>query len=475
MPTPVSRGEPVALANREELLAAYRAELEAIRDDLYDELGNDEQAYAALWQGDELHPHTPEAEHIWRNARGVDPWRHHDLAILLHARAYDLEAAGDPDAERYWREALEQWAQVVADDALWNRLTAHLDTVTGQTVDREVIAAVRAQLPRDLLGVHVTLIAAYGSASPGRARVHARLLKEAPFDPEIVAELRHGLVADVVGGVHKAVQAARYADTIEQLRTKLAIDADHPELIRWLLHTTRTWNELLYPEGNWALIGRNLATAVDAAEPLGEKASDDDGPLRAELARLQYWRGLTAVREVNDKLKGTTSAPVRRHLQAAADGALAAFNRALRLDPNVVIAPFYSDLPMLQVHALVFSGLLELLEGQAAGGPTAAERHYRKATQRLRKATEGNADEPTIWLYLSDALLGPDHVSEQEMNEVRKAIARAEGLIGTSPAQGQSQQHKHLGVVKQKLAFKQLMVGDTTGLADLLKMTGTGS
>ncbi len=454
------------------LVVLYRSELEAIRDDLYDDLGNAEQAYAALRAGDDLHPYTPEAEYLWRNAQGADPWRHHDLAVLLHARAYDLEAADDPDAERYWREALEKWAEVVTDDAFWNRLTAHLDTVRGQPVDREMVAAVRARLPRELLGVHAALIEAYRSTAPERARVHARLLKKAPFDAEVVAALRHGSVADVVDGVHKAVQAGMYADTIERLRTMLAIDDDHPELIRWLLHTIRVWNEQLAQAGNWAAIGRNLATADQAAEPLGGKAPAGAGPLRAELARLQYWRGLTGVRDVNDKLRVAPSPTVRRELQKAADGAVAAFERALRFDPNLVVAPFYADLPQLQAHAYFFCGFLELLGGHSATGPSARGRHCRKAAQHLRKATERNGDEVMVWLHLSDALLGPDEVSEQDMSEAGRAIARAEALIGTSPTQMQAQLRKQLGAVKQQLAYRQLMAGDTGVLSELFKVAG---
>lgn len=439
-------------------LTAYREQLTAIRDDIYDAIGGDDEAYAALRQGGDLHPYTALAEQIWRKARGPDLWRQHDLAILLHARAYDLEAADDPDAERYWREALAQWGAIVAADGFWDRLAAHMDLATGQPVDRATVAAVRARLPIDLLDVHVTLIQRYRTTDLRRARSHVRLLKQAPFDPGVIARLRHDLVADTVAGAHQAVQAGRYEDIIERLQAWLAVDEDNPELIRWLLYATREWNQRLVHEGNWGLIGRNLATATDGSRPLLGSATADGSPLAAELARMQYWRGLMGVREVSDALQGGATPPsARRNLEKTAANAVGAFDRAVELDPNLLVDAWYSGLSQRTGEAHFLCGMCELMEASNWKG-FSRTRHCREAARHLRSSAAVNRDVPGVWLYLCDALLMPDDVPKDNLDEAAEALTTAESLTRASAPDPQLREH--LDQVRKLLAFELIRAGD---------------
>lgn len=140
----------------------------------------DGDAYASLGTGGDAQPWSARAEELWGSGGG--PWRTHHLAVALHARAYDLELADDPDAAfPYWKRALAHWAELYHDSAFWDRMHEHLEAVTGAPVPAATVQEVRERLPRDLLAPHLTLAGDRRVRDPLYARRHLDLVRESGF------------------------------------------------------------------------------------------------------------------------------------------------------------------------------------------------------------------------------------------------------------------------------------------------------
>jgi tetratricopeptide (TPR) repeat protein len=400
---------------------AVAADLEAIASQLRQAIDAalvpEVRAYGTLRVGSDVHPWTADAEATWRAAEGPDPWRSHDLAVALHARAYDLEQEGSDEALAYWREALRYWSAVCKDDAIWELLLAGLGDTLGARAPASVIERTRARLPGDLLAVHEALVEDYRHHDRGRAREHMRILKTAPFDQAVIDAVRSRLIKPVLDDAVAAAHASRYEDAVSELEAWLFIDERNHELIRLLVYTLRGWNETVFQLEEFDRIRRNNEVAEAALDQLPAKARAHGGSLAAEAARMHFWRGLLAATEGSRQFDPESSASARRALPPLREGAKQ-LELAQRIDPEVVDDPNYGDVRRLQAEAEVVCGQCELV--LEAG--SAAQDHFRQAI-RL------NPDDPIGYLMLTAALLGPATVSREVLGDAERLLENARGKM----------------------------------------------
>lgn len=421
------------------------ARLRVIRADLLGRLAEsrkpDQQAYAALVQDRELHPWTEQAEYIWVKATGPDPWRDHHLAVLHHAKAYDLESKGSAQALRHWSAALQHWSRVHADDAFWARLARHLSEHMGTEVPPDVVAKVRSRLPRELLEPQRDLIAAYHLGNPERARSHMVILKSAPFDRDLIDGLRIQFAADVVATIPDAVEAASFEAMIAELRRWQHIDDDNAHLLRSLLYAYRKFNEHLEKVDDGLIrIAENIRQTEQILQVIGMPPADPPGVARyvarlqalrpaglpqaalaAEIARHEFWSGYVNERLADERFSWESSPESRKECERSAARAVQHFGSARMLDPQLALDHYYSEMPSLEASAESLWGLC-LQRAQEFVG----------AAQHLRRATALKPDGPRYFSELAQALLVPDPVSATALAEAEHAINRAKTLLTKS-------------------------------------------
>jgi hypothetical protein len=301
----------------------------------------DADAYASLRTSGEPQPWSARAEERWE--RGGGPWRAHHLAIALHARAYDLELAGDaPAAFPYWKRALAQWAGLYHDSAFWDRMHEHLEAVTGAPVAPETIQQVRERLPRDLLAPHLTLADEHRVDDPARARAHLELVRGSGFGHSAVTRARSELVRGVLREVGRDVEEGRFADVVELLESWLRVDPTNIELARALLYATRQHVEVVVAAPGWpAKIAPLVERVARLVLPAWDEVGTPQGAFAVELARHEYWRGIV----VRERESGPASDPAV--LEEATMRSGRHLLRAMELDRDLALKSMYRDVEQL--------------------------------------------------------------------------------------------------------------------------------
>jgi hypothetical protein len=408
-------------------IATARAQLVATAADLRTAIAAgadpDARAYAALVRDGDVQPYTREAEALWLTCPGTEDWRRHDLAILLHANAYDLEAAGAAGAEEYWRRALVEWAAVHADDAFWTRLAAHVERCSGDPLDPALVAEIRAGLPRELLDVHRSLVERYRGSERTRAAAHMRVLREAPFPAAVKDELRGKLASPAVDAALESAELLQHEAGLARLEDALRLDPDHPELVRTFLYVTRRWNERLWNEHAWDTIRANTRRADEALGALGARLDDARGPVRGEIARLRYWLAVGALYEARDLFEFDAPRSVVDDADRLAAQAIERFDEAHDLDGELTIDAYYGDIDDFRGHAFAMRGKCELVRG-TNGNPGA----FPVAVRHFRRARELDPDDLAGRIHLVQALIAcddSDRLDEAEQ-ELRQAHSHAE-------------------------------------------------
>lgn len=422
-----------------------RAELQAIaaqlRSSLAERLSPDQQAYAALMKNGELHPWTEQSEAIWARASGSDPWCDHHLAILHHARAYDLETAGSPEAFQHWSAALRHWSAVHADDAFWARMARHLTERMGAEIAPGVIDGVRTRLPRELLEPHRDLIAAYQTSDPERARSHMRVLTSAPFDPDVIDRIRCQFTEEVLAAVPDAVMTADFEGIIARLRGWQHIDQDNAHLLRSLLYVYRKFNEQTWEaDDGITRVSENVAAAGQILKTLGVSPPDPagvagyvdrlkalrpggllGGALTTEIARHEVWGGLVSYRLASQRFPRQSDPRSRRECERSAAMAVDHFAVARQLDPHLALDSYYSAVPSIEASVESLWGLCLV-----------AKKDYAEAVKHCRRATTLDPSDAEYFFGLAQSLLMLDNTTDAMCAEIAQAISRAERLAKKS-------------------------------------------
>ncbi len=132
--------------------------------------------------------YTEEAFSAWAELLERHPGNHrplHHLAIMHHARAFDLERSADPtQSDVHWQTALALWHRLWLDDGLWEALAGRLEEGP-----QNPVAHVRERWPVQLLQVHFDL-ALSDQCKHYRALQHVALALDSPFPAELKDEVR---------------------------------------------------------------------------------------------------------------------------------------------------------------------------------------------------------------------------------------------------------------------------------------------
>jgi len=129
----------------------------------------------------------------------------HDMAVRAHARALDLELAGEPltgaqcaERDQLWDTAATKWAAVLRRPALWDHVRSRMVTLDDRRLDESTLDALRDALPRALVLPIVELAVA--------AEDPTRLVAQAARWQPVCAEV-HDLVTDAAGPLIDRIDA----------------------------------------------------------------------------------------------------------------------------------------------------------------------------------------------------------------------------------------------------------------------------
>jgi tetratricopeptide (TPR) repeat protein len=350
-----------------------------------EDLDPTELAYAQLWRGEELEPWSGPAQDSWeRQSRDTvdddtDVGVVHHLAVLHHARAYDLEStAGVEVALPHWDKALGHWAWLYRNDGFWAAMARHLAEVTSQDVPAAVVAEVRERLPADLLAVHTSLAIEHRLRDPDTARAHMALVERSAFPPEAIAAARHGLTADLDNRVAQAVQRSRFGAAFDDVAAWLRVDPTNRSFLRNLLYVSNNWAEFLNKQKRWTAAMGGLLDEVDALlNPALSLLGDELGALATELARHEFWRGFCRTVTVGTTPPDATADRLQADLRSLSS-ATGHFRRALELDPTLALVGYYNANRELAVVLTRMAELAVRLEPDSRE----IEEHLREALER---------------------------------------------------------------------------------------------
>ena len=155
--------------------------------------GND-QALAALAQGE-----TAAASRIWEEqelAYSEANVSMHNLAVLAHAKALDMEqansqrdlsAAKKKERTQWWQRAFERWQILLDHEGFWSRLTARIRDLDDQRLTNGTARRLRATLPLALLSINGQLaVQAAEAESVAEARRHRRIMQGSGFESSVI-------------------------------------------------------------------------------------------------------------------------------------------------------------------------------------------------------------------------------------------------------------------------------------------------
>ncbi|MDP2954858.1 MAG: hypothetical protein Q8N53_00440, partial [Longimicrobiales bacterium] len=150
-------------------------------------------ALSALGRGD-----VPGAERAWkeREREGtVASISTHNLAVLAHASALDLELAGADggtraaDRDRLWHESLKRWLVVLREEAFWERVEARVRELDDPRLTRGTVLRMRGTLPKALLAINALLaLRAAEAGNRAEARRHVEYMRVSGFDAGAISD-----------------------------------------------------------------------------------------------------------------------------------------------------------------------------------------------------------------------------------------------------------------------------------------------
>ena len=157
-----------------------------------DATAREDPALEALTAGD-----TTTAVQIWREHGGIGA---HNLAVLFHATALDLDLSSEPlkaDAQRRrdrcWRESFSSWKTAIDSEEFWSRLTARIPELQDPRLTTGPGRRIRAALPRTLLSISARLAVAARASKAADGAATSTCMSEADSAPRLREALREAL------------------------------------------------------------------------------------------------------------------------------------------------------------------------------------------------------------------------------------------------------------------------------------------
>lgn len=174
----------------------------------------DDEALSALSRGED-----EQAAGIWKrqeSGQSASNVSMHNLAVLMHARALDMESqngnnsAVDPvKRTELWKSAYQRWNVLLDDEAFWSRLTARIRALDDPRLTTGTARRMRASLPLALLLISAQL--ALRSAELGKAddsKQHLAVMKASGFGEAVMQEALRQAVAPIRDRIKNLCQAA---------------------------------------------------------------------------------------------------------------------------------------------------------------------------------------------------------------------------------------------------------------------------
>lgn len=160
--------------------------------------GPDQAALTQLQRGDIAGAHRAWSAESQDDASG--PVVNHNLAVLHHALALDLETAGQwhgtapkSQADRidqHWMLALKYWAIVADDEAFWDRVNARAKELDDPRLTSGFVRRLRQSLPQAILAINVGIaVRAARRGDVDEAARHAKYVYDSDFDPDLIDRL----------------------------------------------------------------------------------------------------------------------------------------------------------------------------------------------------------------------------------------------------------------------------------------------
>jgi tetratricopeptide (TPR) repeat protein len=236
-------------------------------------------------------PYHEEAFRIWEGLLHRFPGDFqtaHHLAIMYHARAFDLEEGPDPGtADADWQRALELWHLLWSTDEFWSDLANELDADV-----QDPFPEVRAGWPEQLLQVHFD-IAFAENTKHNRARRHIRLALDSPFAQEVKEKIRLRAYERTVGHLLPVVWEPETVDgptlvpALKAIRGYLDLDEEFlPALSDMLSLLVKTQTGQVQ-QVNAAVEETERDALIRAAATFAQDYGTYIAPLDRDLSRLE--------------------------------------------------------------------------------------------------------------------------------------------------------------------------------------------
>jgi len=174
----------------------------------------DDEALSAMRQGD-----NDQAAGIWQkheSQQSISNVSMHNLAVLMHARALDLEfqdgrsaAIRVKDRTELWQSAYKRWKVLLEDEGFWSRLTARIRDIDDPRLTTGTARRMKSSLPLALLFINAQL--AVRSAEAGNAteaQLHLAVMKASGFDDALVQDALRRAIEPIRDRIKTLCQAS---------------------------------------------------------------------------------------------------------------------------------------------------------------------------------------------------------------------------------------------------------------------------
>ncbi len=238
----------------------------------------------------------------------------HHLAIAHHARAWDMELAGDPRAVPEWERALGFWYRLAAAPDFWAGLAAKLRRCSEQA-DPAVVEQARRDLLGDLLDIHVAFVRLYSESDEhARAVAHVEIVKRARIPLAARRRLVESVYEAMTAGIAQAAAAHNFDTGLSILERFLGLFPDYlPALRRYVELCTGALAGLSCLDA-WPAIEELCRRAESGLTSLAQHPELGDDPL-ASAALVEFTTAL--LRKCYERAQSASEQ--RERVRAAAD------------------------------------------------------------------------------------------------------------------------------------------------------------
>lgn len=211
----------------------------------------------------------------------------HHLAIACHARAWDLELAGDPTAAPAWEEALSYWRILAFSAGFWNMLKEKFRACDAEA-DVALLDETQKNLLKDLLDIHVDFVRHHCEVDRfDRALSHVGIVKRANIPPKNKRPLVENIFKAMTAGVAGAKLAHEFASALVAVERFLAIFPEHLPGLRMHAEVDAEWVKGMHFTDQWGEITRLSERAEPHAERLASHPDlEFDSLAKAALVSL---------------------------------------------------------------------------------------------------------------------------------------------------------------------------------------------